>query len=60
MNDDEEVIQSCFYLIADACQCEHLEDWLIEKTIKEDILCIIERMRQMDYDYSVLGPPHER
>ena len=59
MNDDE-TIQSCFYLISNACQCEHLPDELMEETIKDDILCIIQRLRQMDYDYAVLGPPHLR
>lgn len=52
MNDDE-MIQNCFYLIASDCQCENLSDDIVEEIIKEDIRCIIQKIRQMDYDLGI-------
>ena len=44
----EEVVQACYYLIADECECDNLSDDFIESTIKDDIRCIIQKIKAMD------------
>ncbi|QHJ84038.1 MAG: hypothetical protein [Caudoviricetes sp.] len=57
---NEEIVQACYYLIADTCECDSLSDDFIENTIKDDILCIIQKIKAMDEGAAIRNFIEER